>query len=251
MKYRGEIKLNMRLLVLLSIPLLCLKGYAQEAKKPPRTCRVLYVEKPAKAPDEAFLYDGTESKKVILPKLNLSEVIDLPPGDITIGFSKRAIGEEEILPAGAPRAKIPEAYSDVYLLLFPDPTNEYLPFKINVVNIAGVKLKKGHTLWINTSKFQIAGQTGNTEFIIPASKLKITEPPLRDHGFYLAKFLYRTDPKAKFLPVMRKNWWFDANSRHLGFIVDTGAKMPRIYTMRDRRPPKPVAPEGAAGGANP
>jgi hypothetical protein len=169
-------------------------------------------------------------------------VVTLPPGDLTIRFTPNVIQEGEAFPAGAPTVKIPERFSNVYLLLYSDPENKVLPFKIKLVGVDGLNLKKGQTLWVNTTKYQVAARTADKSFLLPASSIKVSEPPLKDHGFYLAQFGYRVDPKGEWLPIMKKNWWFDANSMHLGFVMDTGAKMPRIYTIRDRRPPKPVKP---------
>ena len=218
----------------------------QDAKaKTSRICRILFVNKPAKAPSKVFMHDGVESREIVLPTLNMSEELKLPPGEINIRITPNALVEDQPFPSGAPRVKIPETYGDIYLLLFGDTQNKVLPFKIRVINIAGVNLKNGQTLWINTTKFDISARTGKTKFIAPANKLKVVEAPLDKHGFYLAEFFYRSSPQARFLPVMKNNWWFDANSRHLGIVLDNGAKMPRIYTLRDRRLPKP--PEGEGG----
>lgn len=76
---------------------------------------------------------------------------------------------------------------------------------------------------------------GEERIVIPPSKISISSPPLKDSGYFLAEFAYQKHSEGPFLPVMRKSWWFDATSKNLGFIVDTGARMPKIFTVRDRR----------------
>ena len=181
----------MKLILLLFIPFLFTPAFAQEKKKPKKTCRIVFINKPSNAPDKAFLFDGKTSQEVLLPTRNLSEVFYLEGGDVTIGFSTTPVAEGEEFPSGAPIAKIPESYSNVYILLHADPTNKVLPFKIKVVSIDGMSLRKGQTLWINTTRYQLAAKTGDTKFIIPPAKLKVAEAPMRDHGFYLAQFAYR------------------------------------------------------------
>ena len=167
--------------------------------------------------------------------MNFSAVIELPKGDITVGLIPNSIDDPEAFPEGAPTAKIPAQQTDLYLLLSSDPNNKILPIKIKTLNIDNTKLKPGHTLWINLSKHNIAAQMGTEQVIIPPKKITISSPPLTTSGYFLAQFRYQRDAKDKFLPIMKKSWWFDATSKNLGFIVDTGARMPKIFTLRDRR----------------
>lgn len=227
----------MKYLLIACLFISTLPASSQEQKKK-RTCRILYVERPGDAPTEAYLFDGKQSHKVLLPSLNFSEVIELPMGNITVGLSPNSIDAAEAFPEGAPTAKIPEQITDLYLLLSSDPKNNVLPIKIKALNIDNKNLKPGHTLWINLSKHKIAARMGKEEVIIAPKKITISSPPLQTSGYFLAQFLYQPDSKDKFLPIMKKSWWFDATSKNLGFIVDTGARMPKIFTIRDRRPIK-------------
>ena len=106
------------LLVLLLLPIF--PANAQEKEKK-RTCRILYVQRPDDAPTEAYLFDGKQSHKVLLPSLNFSEVIELPTGDITVGLNSDSVDAAEAFPEGAPTAKIPEQMNDLYLLLYKIP----------------------------------------------------------------------------------------------------------------------------------
>ena len=52
-----------------------------------RTCRIVFPERPQSAPKVAYLFDGKVSLAVTLPSMNLSEVIKLPPGELTIAIT--------------------------------------------------------------------------------------------------------------------------------------------------------------------
>ncbi len=116
-----------------------------------------------------------------------------------------------------------------------DSSNKVLPVKINVINIEKGKLKIGHTLWVNMSEHNIGANLGDEKLVIPARKMTISSPPMKKSGYYLAQFAYQREAKGVFRPIMKKSWWFDATSRHIGFIFNTGARMPKIFTIRDRR----------------
>ena len=220
------------LLVLFLLPLF--SADAQDAKKK-RTCRIIYVERPEDAPTEAYLFDGKQSHKVLLPSLNFSEVIDLPAGEITVGMSTQSVDAADAFPDGAPTAKIPEQLTDLYLLLYKDPENKVFPIKIKTLNIDNKSLKPGQTLWINLSKHRIAAKMGKEEVFIEPKKITISTAPLSSSGYFLAQFRYQREGQGSYLPIMKKSWWFDATSKNLGFVLDTGAKMPKIFTIRDRR----------------
>lgn len=213
---------------------LCAQEIAPD-KKPKRSCRIIYTSKPIDAPEEAFIFDGEKSHKVLLPSLNLSEVIELPMGEITLGLIPHEINDPELFPAGAPTVKIPESYKDIYLFLSVDLKNKILPIKISVVNIEKNKLKIGHTLWVNMSEHNIGASLGKEKLVIPAKKFVISPPPLNDSGYFLAQFAYQIKGKGDFLPIFKKSWWHDDTCRHIGFIINSGAKMPEIFTIRDRR----------------
>jgi len=204
-------------------------------KKPKRTCRIIYTNKPVGAPGDAYLFDGVKSQKVLLPTMNLSEVIELPLGDISLGLVDREIYDPELFPKGAPSVKIPESYKDIYLFLSADSENKELPIKIKVINVEKDKLRIGHTLWVNMSDHNIGATLGSQKVLLPAQKMTISAPPMDKSGFYAAQFKYQENGQGDFRPVMNKSWWHDDTSRHIGFIFDTGAKMPKIFTIRDRR----------------
>lgn len=60
--------------------------------------------------------------------------------------------------------------------------------------------------------------------------------PLRANGYFKAKFRYQPGGSGEFLPVMEKSWWFDVQSKNLGFVFESDIGFPRIFTFRDQRP---------------
>ncbi|MBT8037939.1 MAG: hypothetical protein KJO21_10385 [Verrucomicrobiae bacterium] len=179
------------------------------------------------------------SHKVLLPSLNFSQVIELPLGKITIGMTSEAVNDPEAFPEGAPTVTIPASQNDLYFFIFSDPKNKVLPIRIQPVNIDNEILKIGETMWFNFSERDLAAKLGKAKMAIKAKKRAISKPPLTKSGYYLAQFVYKEDGGSQYLPIMKKSWWFDEYSKNIGFIIDTGARMPKIYTFRDRRWAKP------------
>jgi len=225
----------MKYLSLLCLLLAPLSLSAEEKEEKKRTCRIIYLMRGADDPTEAYLFDGKMSHKMQLPKLNFSEIIELPAGNITVGMSHDSVDEGEEFPDGAPTVAIPEQVTDVYLLLHKDAKNKVFPIKMRTLNIDDKNLKPGQTLWINLSNHTVASQMGEERTVIFPSKISISSPPLKQSGYFMAEFAYQRNSEGPFLPVIRKSWWFDATSKNLGFIVDTGARMPKIFTVRDYR----------------
>jgi hypothetical protein len=215
----------------------CLPVYAQELepKKSKRTCRLVFPERPNNAPKIVCLFDGKENQKVFLPSMNFSKVISLPKGDITIMMAKNEITDLENLPKGAPILKIPETVKDFYILVTPDPSNKNLPVKMNLVNAGDGKLVPGKTLWFNLTKHRIVANLGKSKMMVDPKGWSITDGPLPQSGYYRAEFGYQVEAKGKARRITEQQWWHDVNSRHLGFIVSSGGRLPKIFFFRDFR----------------
>ena len=207
------------------------------AKGKERTCRIIFLQRPVDAPGEAYLFDGFASHKVALPGMNFSEVVKLPPGNISLGMTPDPVGAPEDFPPEAPTAKIPEGITDFYLILVSDPENKILPVRMQPVDAGDQQLKPGQTLWINLTTDAIAGKLGNETLMVPPGKRVVGKAPMSDSGYYKAEFAYQPGGEGDYLPIMKKSWWFDANSKSLGFIIASG-RLPRIFTFRDRRIPE-------------
>lgn len=200
-----------------------------------RTCRIAFPERPRDAPKIAYLFDGAKSQKVALPSMNLSPVIELPAGELTIAMSANEISSPEDLSPGTPSLKIPEGVADFYILITPDPKNKQLPIKMDLVNSGDGKFKPGQTLWFNFTEHRIAAKLGKAKMSVDPKKQTISKAPAPISSYYMARFIYQAKGKETFAPITEQHWWHDANSRHLGFIINSGGRLPKIYFFRDFR----------------
>ncbi len=212
----------------------------------PRSCRLVFPERPQDAPKIAFLFDGANSQSVSLPSMNLSEVIELPSGELTIAMTTGAVSDPELLHPQSPLLKIPEAVTDFYIIITTDPENKHLPIKMNLVDTGGDKLKAGETLWYNLSGNRIVAKLGSAEMSVDPQSRTISKDPMPTSGYYVAKFAFQVDGKGAFAPITEQSWWHDRNSKHLGFIYDSGGKLPKIYFFRDFRFPDGIKPDNHA-----
>ena len=201
-----------------------------------RSCRIVFPERPKDAPKMAYLFDGKTSRQISLPSANFADVIALPPGDITILLTPNEVTGAEEPPAGAPSLAITEGIRDFYIHVTADPANPLLPLRLNLVEFGNGKLSPGETLWINLTDHEIQAKLGeNTMTAAPKSEV-VAKAPQPESGYYRAEFTYRPDAGGDFKPMTEQNWWHDAKSRHLGFIVNAEGKLPKIYFFRDFRP---------------
>lgn len=202
-----------------------------------RTCRIVYPERPQGAPKVAYLFDGKNSHPVTLPSMNLSEVIKLPPGEITIAITADEISDSKILSPKSPLLKIPEYIGEFYIIITPDLENGVIPIKMNLVDAGAGKLKPGETLWYNLTEHRIAAKLGSTKMTVGPKSRTISQDPASANGYYTAQFVYQADGKGEYVPITEQGWWHDATSKHVGFMVNTGGELPKIYYFRDFRSP--------------
>lgn len=203
------------------------------------SCRIVFPERPQEAPKMAFLFDGSKSQSVSLPSMNLSEVIEFSAGELTITMTPIAITDPKLLPPKAPFLKIPENVTDFYIIITPDPKNQDFPIKMNLVDTGGGKLKPGETLWYNLTNHRIAAKLGAAVMSVDPMGRTISKDPAPSSGYYNASFVYQAEGQGAVAPITEQSWWHDAASKHLGFIVNTGGKLPKIYFYRDFRDPLP------------
>jgi hypothetical protein len=209
---------------------------ADEAKpKSERTCRIVFPDRPHDAPKSAYLYDGKQSQPVDLPSMNFSKVLVLPKGELTLHLTSSKIATGKEPPVDGPKLIVSKEILDFYILVSPEPSNPNLPVKMEIVDISPGQLKPGETLWSNLTDHEISAKLGNIEISINPNSKKVSEPPTEKSGYYKAEFSFRPNAKDNLLPIAEQNWWHDANSRHIGFIVDSGGRLPKIYFYRDFR----------------
>ena len=208
-----------------------------------RTYRIIFPDRPGNAPKSAFLFDGTTSRKVLLPSMNFSEVLKLPAGELELGLTANPVSSSYELPERTPSVTIPESVNDFHLIVLSDPENPVLPVRILPVEADGFQLVAGRMLWINLSKHTVKGTLGDQPIFLPVGSSVLGEAPLPASGYYKASFTYQPEPGSEFVPMMEKSWWHDSKSSGLAFIVDSGGRLPRIFTFRDHRPREESNPE--------
>jgi hypothetical protein len=74
--------------------------------------------------------------------------------------------------------------------------------------------------------------------VLPSGGKVVGNAPLAASGCYKAQFLHQPEDRKEFMPVMQKSWWFDAKCKNLGFIIQSGGRLPGIFTFRDLRDPE-------------
>jgi hypothetical protein len=195
----------------------------------------VFPERPNDAPKSAFLFSGGKTASLALPSMNLSEVIELPLGNITVTMTSQEIKDPKLLPADAPQLTIPEDIVDCYIIVLADRTNKQLPIKLNLVDSGDGKLKNGETLWYNFTKHRILAKLGKFDLSVMPGSRAISQAPAASSGYFIARFAYQENGTAPVAPITEQSWWFDADHKHVGFMVNTGGKLPKIYYYRDFR----------------
>lgn len=223
------------LAILITIP--CL-AWAQEDRIKPdarRSCRIVFPERPSDSPKVAFLFDGKQNHEVTLPSMNFSEVIALPSGDITIIMTPDKINDPKEIPANLPRLMIAEGVRHFYILVTLDPENAALQLQMNMVNAGDDTFRPGETLWFNLTDHRIVAKLEGSNMLAQPRSQAVSKAPLAKSGYYSAQFAYHPQGKGDLQRITEQLWWHDAKSRHLGFIVNTGGRLPKIYFYRDFR----------------
>lgn len=206
---------------------------AQSAGK--RVCRIVYPERPNDAPKVAYFFDGKENHSVTLPSMNFSDLITLPSGDLTLVMTPTEITDPETIPQNIPMLRIAEDITDFYILVTPDASNPTLPVRMNLVNMSDGKLKPGETLWFNLTEHRIVARLGEDRMSVTSKSQTVSKSPRSGSGYYRAEIGYQPQSEGPLQRITEQQWWHDEKSRHVGFIVNTGGKLPKIYYYRDFR----------------
>ena len=225
----------MRLLLILFVSIIGSAFSVNAESTTKRTCRIVFPERPNDAPKVAYLFDGKESHSVQLPSMNFSPVIELPAGELTMLMTPDEITDLENLPPSAPSLKVAEGVKHFYILVTSDPSNSTLPLKMKIVNVSDGKLKLGETLWFNLTEHRIVANLGNVKMSVNPKSVAVSKDPVSKSGYYRAEIGYQVDAKGGFKKITEQHWWHDVKSRHVGFIVDSGGRLPKIYYYRDFR----------------
>lgn len=234
----------MRLIALILLGLTPLSAIAQQ-KAASRTCRVLFLARPADAPKSLFLFDGASSQEVELGSMSFSPVYQLRPGDITLALlpeppAPAANGQAPVVPSGAPKAAVKEAVADFYLIVSSDPANTVAPVRMQVINANAGRFKNGQMMWYNLTDSLVGGIVGSNKLRIQPNSREILDAPANGPEDYPVNIHYVPPGKPRAEPLCETRWIHDPRSRSVFFVLkEPGRIAPRIIGIPDfREPPK-------------
>jgi hypothetical protein len=229
------LSLKRSILQFLALVLLVSAAHGQQAKVE-RTCRILFLGRPAGAPSTLHLFDGTASREVDLPGMNLSRIYELPPGPIRLALLSAPLDDPEKLPPGAPSATVPKSATDIFLLVTDDPANQVAPVRMNVVDAGAAKLRRGQTLWFNLTELTVGGKLGSEMIVLKPESRAVMDSPRNDAGDYHVRLSYRMEGKEHLYPICETRWMHDPRRRNLGFVIaGQGSRVPRVLVFPDYR----------------
>jgi hypothetical protein len=201
-----------------------------------RTCRILFLGAPDGAPETLHLFDGTTSRQVELPKMNLSPVYPLPSGDLVLRMLSAPPAKPGEANPAAPKVAVPAAVTDFYLLVSSDPANAVAPVKLQVIDADAAKFKKGQMLWYNLTPNEIGGQLGSGQLALTPNSRKIVDAPVSGDGDYNVNLSYRMPGNERLYPLCETKWQHDSRSRTVFFVIaQEGNRTPRIVGFPDYR----------------
>ena len=201
-----------------------------------RTCRLVFLGASDSDPQTLHLHDGTRSREVDLPRLNLSKIYPLPGGALTVRLLASPPAEGEAANPSAPSAKIPETMGDVYLLVSPDPANKVAPVRLQVIDAGSDKFRNGQQLWFNLTAHEVGGQVGRRSLAMKARSRVVLDSPAAQSGEYKVNLNFRIGGKDTLYPLCETNWQHDPDSRIVLFVVNEGgSRAPRVLGFPDRR----------------
>ena len=204
-----------------------------------RTCRVIFLGAADTDAATLHLYDGTASREVELPRLNLSKIYTLPAGPLTLHLlSMPHVAKEPVNPATR-SVTVAEAISDFYLLVSPDPSNKIVPVRMQVIDATVERFKSGQMLWFNLTEHDVGGQVGKQKLAIKAQSKVILDPPATGQQDYNVNLNFRIVGEDVFYPLCETRWVHNPDNRTLLFILnESGSRAPRILGFPDHREKK-------------
>lgn len=206
------------------------------AQEGDHTFRTLFLNGPPRAASKYYLFDGTRSQEVTLPRLSLSPIYHLSAGDVRIRLSTSPVAEAGELPEGSPSVAVPAGTRDFYLLIARDPSNTVLPLKMQVVNANSERIGRGEMLWFNLTPKSLAGTIGRSSLKLPPRKSVVVKEPARERGNYPVEIYFRVPGDDRTHPLIESQWQHDPRTRSIVFVFDEGKRRaPRIQAFSDFR----------------
>lgn len=226
---------------------------AHAAGKSDRSCRILFLNGPADAPQKLHLFDGVDSQEVELPRMNFSPVYQIRSGALTLAMlsvppAPADAGSPPTIPADAPKATIAESITDFYLIICSDPNNKTAPIRMQAINADATNFKRGQMLWYNLTDSKIGGIVGSQKLLIQPNSRLVVDAPANSLEDYNVNIHFQLPGKTRAEPLCETRWTHDPRSRSVLFILKpAGFLIPRIIGIPDFRKPKDSKPSGALG----
>lgn len=215
--------------------LLCIASILS-AKESKRTCRILFPGGPEQHALKYYLFDGISSQEVTLPRLSLSPIFKLRPGDIKIHLLSSPVTKPEDVPPGTPEVTVLASISDIYLLVSKDPDNNVLPLRMSIVNANYDKIRLGEMLWFNVTHKHLAGKIGKSSLKLPANASAVIHEPASLPGDYPVEIYFSVPGDERTHPLIESQWYHDPRSRCIVFVFDEGRRRaPRVMSFSDFR----------------
>jgi hypothetical protein len=200
------------------------------------TVRILYLNAPADAPRELILFDGEDSQRVKLPKMNLSPVYELRSDARAIALLNKVPESVEAVPRAAPRVKIPKGVLDFYLFISPDPSNPVTPVKMTIVDAGSDDFEIGQMLWFNLTDKTIGGNVGGERVVISPNSRHLMDAPVEEASNYPVKLAFTMSGKEQLYPLCQTKWFHNPKSRNVAFIFpQENRRAPRVMVFPDYR----------------
>jgi hypothetical protein len=206
------------------------------AQERDRTCRILFPNGPDQTAGKYYLYDGKNSQQVTLPRLSLSAVHKLRPGDIRMHLLSSPVTKPEEVPPGAPEVTVTADITDIYLLVSSDSDNKILPLRMRVVNANYDKIRLGEMLWFNLTQKRVAGKIGTSSLQLRENSSAVVKQPATSPGDYPVEIYFRVAGDERTHPLIESQWYHDPRSRFIVFVFDEGRRRaPRVMSFSDFR----------------
>lgn len=188
------------------------------------------------APETLQLFDGTASQEIELPRMNFSEVYSVASGPVVLRLLENAATKLEDVPKEAPKANLPEAITDFYLLVTNNPKNKLLPVSMQIIDANAANFRKGQLLWFNLSQAKVAGKLGKEQLALKPRARQISKAPANGAEQYPVKLFYQLPGDKNVWPLCETEWLHNPQGRIVMFIIpEAGSRAPRIMGFPDFR----------------
>ncbi len=224
------------LLVYLLFSLTC-----HAAQKSTRSCRILFLNAADGAPEKLHLFDGAGSQEVELTRMSFSPVYQVSSTAPAIALLPSAppapaAGAAPSIPDAAPKVALAETVTDFYLIVSSDPSNTFVPVRLQLINAAVADFKQGQMLWYNLTDNQVGGQVGSRKLLLEPNSRLVLDAPAAAAEDYPVNIFYQPPGVPVAEPLCQTQWSHDPRSRSVFFVLKgSGSIIPRILGFPDFR----------------